>query len=156
MYGVVTCGMRVSPFPVPSPTISIFCGVTLEAKHCVFELLPQISERQGNGSHTFTAGILKRVKEMATSLDGFRESLFGVFYIMTEQNNQHSKSITLGALRRCILYLIDAGQVVKAIFLPEFGWDPGVEKIAKKFDFFALIFDVVSTVCIERKLTARV
>jgi hypothetical protein len=80
---------------------------------------------------------------MVTSLEALRESLFGVFYIMTEQNNQHSKRISLGALRRCILYLIDAGQVIRAVILPEFGWDPGIEKIAKKFDFFTLIFEVV-------------
>jgi hypothetical protein len=80
---------------------------------------------------------------MVTSLESLRESLFGVFYVMTEQNNQHSKRITLGALRRCILYLIDAGQVIKAIVLPEFGWNTGVERIAQKFDFFTLIFNVV-------------
>ena len=77
------------------------------------------------------------------ALAALRESFFGVFYIMTEQNNQHSKRITLGAFRRCVLYLIDAGQVIRALVLPSFGWDPGVEKFAQKFDFFQLIFDLV-------------
>ncbi len=80
---------------------------------------------------------------MVSSFETFRESLFAVFYIMTEQNNQHSKRITIGVIRRCFLYLIDAGQVIRALVLPEFGWDPGVRSFIGKFDFFNLIFDVV-------------
>ena len=81
---------------------------------------------------------------MTTSFEAVRESVFGVFYIMTEQNNQHSKRITLGAMKRCVLYTIDAGQVIRAIVLPDFGWDAGVQKIAEKFDFFGLVFNVVT------------
>ena len=80
---------------------------------------------------------------MVSSFEVFRESLFGVFYIMTEQNNQHSKRVNFGVLRRCLLYLVDAGQVIRAIVLPEFGWDTGVRSFVGKFDFLNLIFDMV-------------
>ena len=62
---------------------------------------------------------------------------------MTEQNNQQSKRITFGVLRRSVLYLLDAGQVMRAVVLPEFGWDPGVGAFVEKFDFFSLVFDMV-------------
>ncbi len=81
---------------------------------------------------------------MVSSFEAFRESLFAVFYIMTEQNNQHSKRVTIGVFRRCLLYLIDAGQVIRAVILPEFGWHPDVTNWVGKLDFLNLIFDVVS------------
>jgi hypothetical protein len=80
---------------------------------------------------------------MVTSFEAVRESLFGVFYIMTEQNSQQSKHVNFGTLRRFILYLVDAGQVVRALVLPEFGWKSGVENFIKKIDFFGLIFELV-------------
>jgi hypothetical protein len=80
---------------------------------------------------------------MVSSLDAFRESLFAVFYIMTEQNNQQSKRVAIGLLRRCVLYLIDAGQVIRAVILPEFGWGPDITNWVGKFDFLNLIFNVV-------------
>ena len=80
---------------------------------------------------------------MVTSFEAVRESIFGVFYIMTEQNSQQSKHVSFGTLRRFVLYLIDAGQVVRALVLPEFGWKSGVESFVKKFDFVGLIFDLV-------------
>jgi hypothetical protein len=82
-------------------------------------------------------------QEMVSSFEAFRESLFAVFYIMTEQNNQQSKRVTFGVFRRCILYLIDAGQVIRAVILLEFGWDPAITNLVGKFDFLNLIFDVV-------------
>ena len=80
---------------------------------------------------------------MVSSFEAFRESLFAVFYIMTEQNNLHAKRVTVGVIRRCVLYLIDAGQVIRAVILPEFGWDPNIISWVGKFDFLNLIFDVV-------------
>ena len=81
---------------------------------------------------------------MVTSFEAFRDGMFGIFYIMTEQNSQQAKHISFGTLRRFVLYLIDAGQVFNAIVLPEFGWKPSVLSFIRKFDFFALIFDLVS------------
>ncbi len=81
---------------------------------------------------------------MVSSFEAFRESLFEVFYIMTEQNNQQSKRVTISVFRRCVLYLIDAGQVIRAVILPEFGWDPAITDWVGKFDFLNLIFNVVS------------
>jgi hypothetical protein len=78
-----------------------------------------------------------------SSVQMLRESLFSVFYVMTEQNNQHSKRILLRTMYRCILYLIDAGQVMRAIILPEFGWNPEIQKTVQKCDLLSLIFDVV-------------
>jgi hypothetical protein len=80
---------------------------------------------------------------MVTSFEAVRESLFGVFYIMTEQNSQQSKHANFGTLRRFALYLVDAGQVASALVLPEFGWKSGVQSFIRKFDFFGLIFDLV-------------
>jgi hypothetical protein len=80
---------------------------------------------------------------MVSYFEALRESLFSVFYIMTEQNNQQSKRVTIGVFRRCLLYLIDAGQVIRAVILPEFGWDPDITSWVGKFDFLNLIFDVV-------------
>ncbi len=80
---------------------------------------------------------------MVSSIEAFRESLFAVFYIMTEQNNQQSKRVTIGVVRRCLLYVIDAGQVIRAVLLPEFGWGPDITSWVGKFDFLNLIFDVV-------------
>jgi hypothetical protein len=82
---------------------------------------------------------------MVSSFDAFRESLFAVFYIMTEQNNQQSKRVAIGLLRRCILYLIDAGQVIRAVILPEFGWCSDITNWVGKFDVLNLIFNVVGT-----------
>ncbi len=85
---------------------------------------------------------------MVSSLDALRESVFAVFYIMTEQNNQQSKRVTIGIFRRCLLYLIDAGQVIRAVILQEFGWHSEITNFVGKFDFLNLVFNVVG-------LTAR-
>ena len=80
---------------------------------------------------------------MVSSLDALRESVFAVFYIMTEQNNQQSKRVTIGVLRRSLLYLIDAGQVIRAVILHEFGWHADITNFVGRFDFLNLVFDVV-------------
>jgi hypothetical protein len=81
---------------------------------------------------------------MASYFEVFRESLFGVFYIMTEQNNNHSRRVTFSQIRRFVLYIVDAGQVIRAVVLPEFGWDAGAGSFIEKFDFFNSLFDVVA------------
>jgi hypothetical protein len=77
-------------------------------------------------------------------MDGFRESLFAVFYVMTEQNSQYSKQKRFEFIRRFILYLIDAGQIMRAIVIPEFGWDSSIRTVVGKFDLFNFILETVS------------
>jgi hypothetical protein len=69
--------------------------------------------------------------------------LFGVFYIMTEQNNNVSRRVTFSQIRRIVLYLVDAGQVIRAVILPEFGWEAEAAAFIERFDFFSSLFDVV-------------
>jgi hypothetical protein len=80
---------------------------------------------------------------MVTSVEAFRDGLFGIFYIMTEQNGQQAKHTSFGSLRRFVLFLIDAGQVWNAVVIPEFGWKSGVLNFIRKLDLFALVFDLV-------------
>ena len=75
--------------------------------------------------------------------EAFRDSVFAVLYIMTEQSNQDSQRRRFESFRRCLLYLIDAGQICRAIMLPEFGWNSSIRTLIGKFDFFTLIFDSV-------------
>ncbi len=44
-------------------------------------------------------------------LESFWQTLFGVFYIMTEQSNHYSKVNTWSMFRCSILFLLDTGQV---------------------------------------------
>ncbi len=76
--------------------------------------------------------------------DAFRDSLFGVFYVMTEQNNKYSKRNYLGTLRCIILYLIDAGQVLRVLILPEFGWDMELVKSMQKMNIIEFSVQTVS------------
>ena len=85
---------------------------------------------------------------MPSSWDDLKESLFCVFYLVTEQKMRHSKgvSFTLGAFRYGILYLVDAGQVISALVLPEFGWDSSVVTFLQRMDVIQLLFQVVRLV----------
>ena len=80
---------------------------------------------------------------MVGSFETFRDGMFGIFFLMTEQNSQQSKHLNFGTLRRSIILIVDAGQVLNALVLPEFGWDPSIRNFMQKFDFFNLIFDLV-------------
>jgi hypothetical protein len=44
-------------------------------------------------------------------LESFWQTLFGMFYIMTEQSNHFSKANTWSMLRCSVLFLLDTGQV---------------------------------------------
>ena len=41
------------------------------------------------------------------------------------------------------LYLLDAGQVMKALFIKEFGWTPGVVGLMNNFDFMSFVTNLV-------------
>ncbi len=74
-----------------------------------------------------------------------RERLFSVFYIMTEQNNnKDAKRGSFGIFMCTCIYLIDGGQVLRALLLPEFGWNPGIVDQAGSFDILNLSFKLVS------------
>jgi hypothetical protein len=79
---------------------------------------------------------------MAPSWHAFRENVFGVFYIMTEQNNTRDSS--WGILRCSCLYLLDAGQVLKALFLKEYGWNSGITGLMDNFDFVSFMTNLVT------------
>lgn len=81
---------------------------------------------------------------MASGWSGFRDSLFAVFYIMTEQSNKHSRGSKFGTGLCAVIYLIDAGQVLRALILAEFGWDASVVSLIGKVDIINVLFKVVS------------
>jgi hypothetical protein len=64
---------------------------------------------------------------------------------MTEQNN--NKDAKRGSFNIFIctcIYLVDGGQVLRALLLPEFGWNPGIVDQAGSFDILNLSFKIVS------------
>lgn len=75
--------------------------------------------------------------------EGLKENLFGLFYVMTEQKNQRVGGHNWSVLRCGIIYLVDAGQFLKALVLTEYGWSSEVINFAQKFDVIALILDLV-------------
>ncbi len=79
---------------------------------------------------------------MATSWQDFRDNVFGLFYVMTESS--HSSRASDWAVMWCgFLYLLDAGQVMKALFIKEFGWTPGVVGLMNNFDFMSFVTNLV-------------
>jgi hypothetical protein len=60
---------------------------------------------------------------------------------------RHSKgvSFTLGAFRYGVLYLIDAGQVLRALVLPELGWNDSVVTFVERMDVIQLLFQMVTS-----------
>ncbi len=80
---------------------------------------------------------------MSGRWESIRESVFGVFYIMTEQNEHLQNVSTFRLVRRTMLYLLDMGQVLRAIFLPEFGWETGVVGSMNKLDVVNFVVDLV-------------
>jgi hypothetical protein len=75
--------------------------------------------------------------------ESIRESVFGVFYILTEQNEHLQGVSTVRIVRRTMLYLLDMGQVLRAIFLPEFGWESGVVGSMNKLDVVNFVVELV-------------
>jgi hypothetical protein len=75
--------------------------------------------------------------------EGLKENLFGLFYVMTEQKNQRVGGNYWRVLRCGSIYLVDAGQVLKALVLPEYGWSSEVINFAQKFDVIALVLELV-------------
>ncbi len=73
-----------------------------------------------------------------------RERLFGVFYIMTEQSNKEAKRSNFSIFLSTCSYLIDDRQVLRALFLPEFGWSPAIVDQAGYFDIINLSIKLVS------------
>ena len=104
------------------------------------------------------------------SFVAFREGMFAVFYIMTEQN-RNTRPTGWGTFRCFFLYIIDAGQATpnlfvgtaaagvshgltrtragqmfRALLVTELNWSPSIVSLANKFDFFACVMDVVSNI----------
>jgi hypothetical protein len=82
---------------------------------------------------------------MPSSWDELREGLFGMFYLVNEQKNRRAKRVnfTMEALRYMVLFLIDAGQVLRALVLPEYGWNPSVITFVQRMDITYLVFQMV-------------
>ena len=75
--------------------------------------------------------------------ESFRESIFSVFYIMTEQNEQLTGPKAWRLFRRTLIYLLDLGQVLRAIIRPEFGWASGIVGSMNNLDFVEFLVNVV-------------
>jgi hypothetical protein len=80
---------------------------------------------------------------MSGRWETFRESIFSVFYVMTEQNEQLNGPNNWRLFRRTVLYLLDMGQVIRALIQPEFGWASGVVGSMNNLDFVAFLVEVV-------------
>ena len=80
---------------------------------------------------------------MAPFWQTFRENLFGLFYIMTEQSSVGSRENNWRIFRYTLLCLLDAGQVLKALFSKDYGWTSQVVGIMEKFDLLSLVNNVV-------------
>ena len=82
---------------------------------------------------------------LSGKLESFWTTIFGVFYIMTEQSNAYTKVSSWNILSRGIIFLLDAGQVenskkflrgpcikrniiqvLRALVVSEFGWSSEV------------------------------
>ena len=92
--------------------------------------------------------IIKNIlyQRMRVSLIVLRDSLFAVFYIMTEQNEKDATGSRLSWLLCTLMYSVDAGQVLRALILTEFGWNADIVKLIKSFDTISLFFQVVISV----------
>ncbi len=75
--------------------------------------------------------------------EGLKENLFGLFYVLTEQKNQKGGGRGWSALRCGLIYLVDAGQLLKALVLAEYGWSAEVIAFVEKFDVIKLILGLV-------------
>jgi hypothetical protein len=74
---------------------------------------------------------------MAPSWHDFRDNAFGLFYVMTESS--HTSWASSWNVTCCgFLYLLDAGQVMKA-FIKEYGRTPGVVGLMNNFDIMSFI-----------------
>jgi len=73
----------------------------------------------------------------------FKDSLFAIFYIMTEQNDKHTTGSILSTISCTLIYLIDAGQVIRAVITSDFGWDGLVVGLIGKVDMVNVFFKVV-------------
>jgi hypothetical protein len=81
---------------------------------------------------------------MAQTWQSLRGNIFGVFYVMTEQSSTGSRDSTWAVIRCTVTFLVDTGQVLKALFLKEYGWTPQVVQLMNKFDILSFITNVVS------------
>ena len=79
---------------------------------------------------------------MPPSLQNFRENVFGVFYVMTESSHS-GRSSDWGVVWCGILYLLDAGQVLRALFVKDYGWTGGVAGLMSNLDFVSFITNLV-------------
>ena len=80
---------------------------------------------------------------MSLTFESIRDRLFGIFYIMTEQNNNIEDRPSSTSTAFCtLIYLIDAGQVLRAIVLPEFGWSHESMALMEKIDLVYFIYSV--------------
>ena len=72
-----------------------------------------------------------------------------MFYVMTEQNEQLNRPSNWRLFRRTLLYLLDLGQVLRALIQPQFGWASGIVGSMNNVDFIEFIVAVVC-VCVKK------
>mmetsp|Transcript_60944 Transcript_60944/g.163478 ORF Transcript_60944/g.163478 Transcript_60944/m.163478 type:complete len:1605 (+) Transcript_60944:68-4882(+) len=78
---------------------------------------------------------------LSRKVENLRNSVFGLFYVMTERRHGESKGSKRKLLFTSILLLLDAGQVFKALVIPQFGWSLQSTSFSNKFDFVGAIID---------------
>jgi hypothetical protein len=76
-----------------------------------------------------------------------REQIFSFFYVLTERSDQSGNESIFTTMCWSLLYLVDAGQVVSAMTLQEYGWHPDVLVYLDKLDTFKTIFTSVKMFC---------
>ena len=81
---------------------------------------------------------------MAPLWQELREGTFAVFYVMTEQSAQNVKGSIWELLRYSIIYFLDVGQVLRALYRNEFGWSSSVQSVMENFDFLSFVSNLVS------------
>ena len=76
--------------------------------------------------------------------ESLRTSIFGVFYIMTEQGgNEYTSDKRLAFLRCVVIYFTDAAQVLRAVMLREFGWSESAVSLVDKANIIESIIRAV-------------
>ncbi len=79
-----------------------------------------------------------------SKVQNLREQVFSFIYVLTERSDQPGIERRFPTIIWSLLYLIDAGQVISAMFLSAHGWHPDVLLFIDKLDVFKTIFKSVS------------
>jgi hypothetical protein len=73
-----------------------------------------------------------------------KELIFSFFYVVTERAGQTGNESNFGIMFWGLLFLLDAGQVLGALWLPVYSWSPDILMYAEKVDIFKAVFSMVT------------